>query len=257
MEDIKKYIIADMHTHSIFSQHAYSTIKENIEIAKLNNLKYIAITDHFFNSGTDIENKNETNRITCLEERINRLESDIYVIGGAEFNLHQEIPYWNDLQNIIWRPIGLHSWFIDIEGSSLEDIYQEFEKASSRHNVFNHIERELFRLENYKYQNENELCNDIKYFLKNMCLLAKNNDIFLEVNESSIVTNTGGALDRLKFWLSIAKENRNLICIGSDAHYCQEVGNFSNVCVLLNEIEYPKELIINCNEGMIKSLKRI
>ena len=52
-------IYADLHTHSIFSKHAYSTIKENIEIAKERKLKYIAITDHFYGNGDELEKKNE------------------------------------------------------------------------------------------------------------------------------------------------------------------------------------------------------
>ena len=39
-------IIADTHTHTLMSTHAYSTIIENIAEAKKKGLKFIAITDH-------------------------------------------------------------------------------------------------------------------------------------------------------------------------------------------------------------------
>ena len=39
-------IIADIHTHTIASGHAYSTLKENIEQASLVGLDFLGISDH-------------------------------------------------------------------------------------------------------------------------------------------------------------------------------------------------------------------
>ena len=36
--------LIDLHTHTLVSGHAYSTIKENVEAARLAGLKYIGIT---------------------------------------------------------------------------------------------------------------------------------------------------------------------------------------------------------------------
>lgn len=38
--------IADLHTHTIASDHAYSTLLENIEYAKRAGMQALAITDH-------------------------------------------------------------------------------------------------------------------------------------------------------------------------------------------------------------------
>ena len=38
--------IIDLHTHALASGHAYSTVKENIEYAKINGLKYYGLSDH-------------------------------------------------------------------------------------------------------------------------------------------------------------------------------------------------------------------
>ena len=53
----------------------------------------------------------------------------------------------------------------------------------------------------------------------------------------------------------IAKENKNMISLGTDAHSCYEVGRFDNVLCLLNEIDYPKDLIINCDNDKLLKLK--
>ena len=39
-------LIADTHTHTIASNHAYSTVLENIEAAKERGLLYLAMTEH-------------------------------------------------------------------------------------------------------------------------------------------------------------------------------------------------------------------
>lgn len=245
-------ILADLHTHTIFSKHAYSTVKENIEEAKKQNLKYIAITDHYYHDGIEIEQKNETCRIQYLEKSVNSYEKNIRVVGSAEFNLHQDIHSWDKLQKLNWRPIGLHTWFMDIPNSNLEDIFRAFKIASDKHNAFVHIERELHKVDGGKYGDK--LTTDVKLFLEAICHLAKEKDIFLEVNESSLITNDGGAAVRLKYWLNFAKDNGNKIYLGSDAHYCLEVGKFDTALKLLNEINYPKELILNCNEELLNEL---
>lgn len=247
-------IYADLHTHSIFSKHAYSTIKENIEIAKENGLQYIAITDHFYGNGDELEKKNETNRIEYLEKSIRPYEDDIVVIGGTEFNLGQEMPFFHKIKNIKWRPIGVHSWFWNRENKTLEDTYNAFANAieNNKHNALAHIEREIHKLDNGKYGDK--ITNEIIEFYEKIIKIAKENNVFLEVNESSIRSNECGGIARLKCWLTLAKENKNLIYLGTDAHYCKQVGDFSQTINLLNEIKYPKELILNCNLELLEKV---
>ncbi|MDK2821551.1 MAG: putative hydrolase [Clostridia bacterium] len=40
------FLETDLHTHTIASGHAYSTVKEMVEAAEKQNIKMIAITDH-------------------------------------------------------------------------------------------------------------------------------------------------------------------------------------------------------------------
>ena len=78
----KEDILADLHTHTLFSKHAYSTVKENLEAARNKGLSYIAITDHYFGNGDELDKKNEVNRIKYIGERVNRTP-DVAVIGSA------------------------------------------------------------------------------------------------------------------------------------------------------------------------------
>lgn len=67
-----------------------------------------------------------------------------------------------------------------------------------------------------------------------------------------MVTNEAGAYERVLFWLSIAKENGNIISLGTDSHYCEEIGKFDCSIEMLNRIDFPKERILNCNEELLK-----
>ena len=243
-------ILADLHTHTHFSKHAYSTVKENVEVAKDRGLKYIAITDHYFGNGEKLERKNEINRIQYLGERVNTVEKDITVIGSAEFNLRQTVEDFYKLEGLLWKPIGFHNWFIDMENTTLDDVFNLFVEGYNKgHNAFVHIERELHKISKGKYS-----FDDCLGCLKRIVDYAKDNDIWLEVNESTIIVDDGGAKARLYAWLKYAKENGNKIYLGSDAHYCMEVGEFNNVIALLNTVEYPKELILNCNKNWLFEL---
>lgn len=79
----------------------------------------------------------------------------------------------------------------------------------------------------------------------------------MEVNEHSLTSNVANEVEKIRYWLSVAKENGNKIYLGTDAHYYTQVGDFEHTIRMLNEVGYPKELILNCNENMIDDLYSI
>ena len=245
----KTDIIADMHIHTISSLHGYSTLKECIDDAEEKGLKYIAITDHYYNDGTELNRKNELNRIVYLETRASNTKRNVKVIGGAEFNIAQDITNWEKLRKLRWKLIGVHGWFIDRETTTLDDLYGFFENAAGKFTAFAHIERELHKIDHCKYGDS--LTDEVKVFLEKIVFLAKKTDMVLELNESSLVTNKAGYYERILYWLSLAKENENTISLGTDSHYCEEIGEFENSIKILNKVRFPKELILNCNEALI------
>lgn len=247
--------MADMHTHTIFSLHAYSTVTENIQSAQKKGLKFLAITDHFYQDGTEINQKNEVLRLKYLERAVNCHFEGIFVFSGAEFNIGQKILYWERLKNLTWRPIGLHSWIIDRKILTLEKLLRFFEDSTEKHNAFVHIERELDKIDGGRHGAN--LDDEVKNFLASMVKLAKEKDIFLEVNEASLSRNGEGDRARLKYWLSLARDNENKIYLGSDAHFAECIGNFEDSLALLNELDYPKNLILNCNLNQLELLKKI
>lgn len=246
---VKKDIIADLHIHTISSLHGYSTLKECIDAAELKDMCYIAITDHYYNDGTFLDRKNEVNRIVHLEKEAGSTLKNVKVIGGAEFNISQDIPEWNKLQKLKWKLIGVHGWFLDREETTLEELYHYFEEASDKFTAFAHIERELHKIDHCRFGNK--LTNEIKEYLERIVLLAKKTDTILELNESSLITNEEGAYERILFWLKIAKDNGNIISLGTDSHYCEDIGKFNSSIEILNLTDFPQERILNCNEDLL------
>lgn len=241
-------ILVDMHTHTIFSKHAYSSISENLAVAERRGLGFIAITDHYYENGDVIDKKNEKTRIKYMESNINRPDHPVYVIGSAEFNLGQNIEVFDKYRDLLWRPIGLHTWFVDIPNLNLEQVYNLYMNAwADDFNAFVHIERELHKVNQGRCE-----VSELDQFLRKVVKFAKEKNIWLEVNESSILVDEGGGAARLAKWLAFAKDNGNKICLGTDAHYMDAVGDFSHALELLNILDYPKELVLNVNEDQIK-----
>ena len=194
-----------------------------------------------------------------MNDNITCFERGITIVPGAEFNLNQMVDN-KKLANLLWKPIGFHSWFLDKKSVTLDkllELYIDSTKQGVRNNVFAHIEREIDKIDNGKYKDQ--LPNEVKEFFDSIIEFSKENEIILELNETSLRLNECGCENRIRYWLKRAKENRNKICLGTDAHYYRQVGNFTNTIKILNEIDYPKELILNCDidwmEEMFKNVK--
>ena len=250
----QKDIIADMHTHTIYSKHAFSTLKENLDAAILHGMKYIANTDHSYgNTVSNIDQQNEEARISLIN-RVNPYYGTA-VISSMESNLKRIFTEYDKFichDLIKYRLFGLHSWFYYIPNMIPKDLPKLFEIAISdcKCNAFAHIEREINQM---LYGNHGkEVTPIVKDALKEIVDLAKDHDVLLEVNESSLRNDNYGNTERMRCWLEMALDNGNRIVLGSDAHFCEEVGVFANSIALLNELQYPKDLIINCNEEEIK-----
>lgn len=250
----QKDIIADMHTHTIYSKHAFSTLKENLDAAILHGMKYIANTDHNYGDTLSaIDQKNEEARISLIN-RVNPYYGTS-VISSMEFNLKRiftesDKRICNKL--VKYRLFGLHSWFYDIPNMKLNELPMLFELAIADYscNAFAHIEREINQMLHGSYGIE--VTPTVRDILKEIVDIAKYYDVLLEVNESSLKNDNYGNTERMRCWLEMACDNGNRIVLGSDAHFCEEVGIFTNSIALLNELQYPKNLIINCDEEEIK-----
>lgn len=215
----------DTHIHTLACGHGYSTIKEIAEEASKKDLEIICITEHvcyvenaFFNNIIELPKTIEGVRV------LKGAEIDIKSFEG-DVTLREK--HFRKLDFFI---ASLHKKVL-LPGS-LEQNTKAFINAMKKYpiNVLGHIDNPDYPI------NFNKV---IKF--------AKENNVAIEINNGSFLKNRGRSIekDRMRKIIKICLENNAYISLGSDAHNAYQVGDFSNIIKLIEEVDYPKDLIIN------------
>lgn len=233
--------IIDLHTHTISSGHAYSTVKENIEGAIENGIKILGISDHApaMPGGA---HQFHFNNLRVIKDEIN----NIRVLKGVEANV---INYDGDLdldkstlEALDYVIASLHPPCI--EGKDKEEVTDCLIKV---------IENPVVKIIGHP--------DDSRYPLdyEKIVKAAKENDVLLELNNSSLRPNgfRKGALDNAKTMLKYCIKYNNPIIMGSDSHMYYDIGLFNNCEKLIDEMNFPKNLIVNYNIEEIKKYFKI
>lgn len=245
-----KDILVDLHVHTIKSGHAYSTLFENHSYAKEVGLKKIAITDHFF--GERIEFDNELWYFLGLKECVDK--SNIDILAGIELNIGQIHNHLQTLKSLNVRIGSIHNYVQDFRYKPLEYLEDSIlHYVTNRYiNILGHPCRGLYEITALNSIDGN-ISIEFKKYMQWLIDLAKKYNIPLEVNEASLAYDERNA-GYIKYMLELAKENKNLISLGSDSHICFSIGKFDLALKMLNETNFPMELIINCNGDLLNKL---
>ena len=67
----------------------------------------------------------------------------------------------------------------------------------------------------------------------------------LELNNNSTTAHRPGSLPSLKRYILCCKEHHQRVCVASDAHFYTMVGSVTPLMTLLEELDFPQELIVN------------
>ena len=222
-------IIADMHTHTLASTHAYSTLTEMVDAARDKGLYALGITDHarrmpgaprewYFSSLCQIP--------LCYHgiKTVMGIEANV-----IDFDGNLDIEY-EDYKNLDWVIASIH----DIDGISLEN--PDVEKCTklwlevAKNPLVNVI----------AHSGSPKFCYDydrvIPEFGKNHKLVEINSHTF-DVRAENVPNCKKIAEACMKY--------RVPIVVNSDAHFQTEVGNLRKALELLEEIGFPEELIVN------------
>lgn len=225
-----KYPI-DVHTHTIVSGHAYTTLLENAKYASEIGLKILGTTEHgpsmpgaphYWHFGNLIVMPREIYGVTMLYG----CEANIIDYDG-NIDLPKEI---QDRLDIIIASI--HDPVMKV-GVNPDLNTTAFLKAMDNPNV--HI---IGHSGNPKYPiHEEELVKK-----------AKDKNILIEINNSSFITSRIGSEKTCTKIALLCKDYGVRIILNSDAHSCFAIGNFDAAIKMLKKIDMPKELIINSNQ---------
>ena len=222
-------IIADLHTHSVASGHAYSTIMENINAAKNKNLQFLGITDH----APALEDAPKETHFRNLKV-IKKSFDNLNVLHGVELSIldeHGTVDLPDEvLENLDYAIASLH--YPVYPKNKLYLCTEAAINAMNNKNIFilGHPDDKLLPL-------------DYKAIVK----AAKDHHVLLEVNNSSLRPNSFryGAKENYFKMLTYAKNMNVSVVVSSDSHICYDVGNVELALTLLNELNFPQELVAN------------
>ena len=214
--------IADTHSHTLASGHAYSTIKEMAAAAEARGLKALAITEHapkmpgtcglFYFQNMDVVPR------TC---------GNVRLLMGAEVN--------------IMDPDGT----IDLPEKTCREL--DIVVASMHTPCYS---REHTPEENIRAYVEVMKKLDYEILVKT----AKETGTLLEVNNSSMrpASSREGTRENILTMLDLCKQYEVPVTTGSDAHVDADAGKFNYVSELFEYCGFPEELVVTTDLEKLK-----
>lgn len=232
----------DVHTHTIASGHAFSTLQEMAQAGADKGLKLLGITEHtpgIPGSCNPIYFRN----LHVVPRRMYGIE----LMLGAEINIldtagnidaDEELMKRLDL-----RIAGIHS--LCYTPGTIE------ENTQGMLNVIRHPYVQII-----SHPGDGTARLDFEP----MVLAAKEHGTLLEINNSSLkpTRNKIDARENNLTLLRLCKQWEVPVILGSDAHISFDIANYEYLYDLLQETEFPEALIVNRSVEIFKNhLKKI
>lgn len=224
-------IIADLHTHSIASTHAYSTIGEMAQSAADKGLYALAITDH----GPTMPGSPGPWYFTCLRELPLHYKG-VLLIAGMEanvLNLEGDLDISEiEIQRLDWVVASVHN--LGLEGLKDPDV----DKCTQM----------WLNIAKKPYVNVIGHSGDPRfaYDLDKVIPAFGENHKLVEINDHSFEARPQNVAN----CIAIAKACKKYgvpIAVNSDAHFETKVASHKNALRMLEEIDFPEELIVNAS----------
>lgn len=225
-----KYII-DLHSHTVASSHAYSTLQELIAMAKKKELKVFGFSDHApgLPGGAHIFYFQNLKIVPDMIDGIRILKG--VEVNIIDYNGNIDMSYDN-LEATDYVIASLHPPCIN-SGTRAENTQAMIGAMKNpKVKIIGHPDDSRYPI-------------DYKKLVK----AAKENNVLLEMNNTSI--NPDGFRENAKDnYIEMLKECMKYeqpIILGSDAHIAYSVGDFEFCDELLKEVGFPEDLVVNCS----------
>lgn len=221
-------IIADLHTHTVASNHGFSTIKEIVDVAAQKGLSAVAITDHT-PASTDGPHVWHFHN---LHKAIPREINGVKIIYGAESSI---IDYEGSLD------------FPHEECAALDWIIASFHKDMLKPASFEeHTNMYMKLAENDDIDVIGHCATVVCPFDYEKCLKKfKEYGRLVEINESTILWKN--TRENYREIIRICKKYEIPVVINTDAHFCTIVGDVTQSLALAEEIGLPEKLVVNAD----------
>ncbi|MCH4240037.1 MAG: phosphatase [Oscillospiraceae bacterium] len=229
--------IADLHMHTVASTHAYSTLQEMTDAAAERGLAAIAVTDH----GVTMPGAPGKWYFENLRS-VPRHFHNVMVLRGQETNIldydgHIDV-LEKDLETLDWLVASIHSVCMPKkERPTPEKVTHLWEQVckNPRINVIGHC-------------GAPEYAFDYEHVIPQFGAAGK----LVELNESSFRTRLQYVPNCRKI-MELCKKYAVPVVVDSDAHFSTLVGDFPHAEKLLEELDFPEELVVNSSKARLEA----
>ena len=223
-----KRIIADIHTHTLVSGHAYGTIREMAQAASEKSLEVLGITEHAPGIPGTVDPFYYLNLKAIPEELYG-----VRIINGCEINvlndgsLSLEEKY---IERLDYAIAGIHTLCYEDEGREKNTL-----------NVISCMKHPKVKLISHPDDDHTPL--DYEMLVK----AARQTATALEVNSSSLRKKQFriNCVENYRKMLKLCREYAVSIVVSSDAHDPSQVADFLDAEKLIEECGFDEELILN------------
>lgn len=226
-------IEVDLHTHTVASGHAYSTITENALAASRKGIKLLGMTDHG-PSMPGAPSLYHFGNLAVLPSEI----GGVSILTGVEANItsHEgelDIPlrYLAKMKVVL---VGLHLYCYP--GGTAEQNTAAYLKAMENPftDMMVHPGRPEFALD-----------------LEQIAKAAADMEVPVEINNSSLSAQKRGSWDNCRLFAGYMAKYRGSVILGSDAHFWDRVGEFGFALELVKEAGIKETQILNTSEQKV------
>ena len=247
----------DTHTHTLYSRHAYSTVRENVLAARDAGLELLGIADHFSDMlfpNTDLAHGSLRDYQHFINMRVwpsswegvtllRGMEADVRTLDGRLFGQDIEVT-----EDITGRSVRRVSTLYDRAAAGCDYViasvhYKNFADGAS---LAQTTEMYLGALAQPKVLMLGHTGRaGVPFDVREVVGEAARRGKLIEINEHSL--DTRGREGRT--WASCAEIARACaelgcqVAVNTDAHVCCDVGRFPSALSMLEEIGFPPELV--------------
>lgn len=219
-------ILTDTHAHTISSTHAYSTVQELAAAARQKGLKMFAITDH----GPAMPDSPHDWHFGNMRV-IPRVIDGVGILRGIEANILST-------DGILDLPP--YESIIDMVIASFHTpVIRPTNRTDHTKAMINTIKSGLCQIIGHPGNPAYPLEVD------EVVLAAKDNNVLLEINDSSFSLSRQGSAKNCRHILERVAHHNWKVSFGSDAHISYRLGEFHNCISLAKEIGFPEDNIVS------------
>ena len=222
-------LIADTHCHTSASTHAFSTLMENVNRAAEIGLKVLAITDH----GPKNEDAPHPWYFGSLPHCVPRELGGITVLRGVEANIMDH----EGTLDLDREALGKLDWVI----ASYHSCNCPAGTLRQHTNAYLKI-AQTPEVDVIGHSGSPDYVYDYEAGIRAFREYGK----LVEINQNSFRVRKQ-SLKNCAEIARLCKKYRVPVVVNSDAHFCLQIGMMDDALQMLQEIDFPEELILNAD----------